>query len=152
MDLSSFIVAVFCLIDDRIANLGRLRGREPAPHALRLRSPHYRGCRRVLVIDEDTELFTYVRRHYAHFFPNLRRVIAPLSPGKQRTCGRPRSSSGKSSSPAAFLTTRSSPSVTRCPCQLTSSPEPIAASASKGRLLSARTPSSRRPSTAFGCT
>lgn len=27
-----------------------------------------------LGIDEDTELFAYFRRHYAHFFPNLRRV------------------------------------------------------------------------------
>jgi hypothetical protein len=25
-------------------------------------------------LDEDTELFEYFRRHYAHFFPNLRRV------------------------------------------------------------------------------
>jgi hypothetical protein len=27
-----------------------------------------------LGLDEDTELFAYFRRHYAHFFPNLRRV------------------------------------------------------------------------------
>jgi hypothetical protein len=27
-----------------------------------------------LGLDEDTELFEYFRRHYAHFFPNLRRV------------------------------------------------------------------------------
>jgi hypothetical protein len=31
MDLSTFIVAAFCLKDDRIADLGRLRGRGPAP-------------------------------------------------------------------------------------------------------------------------
>jgi len=31
LDLSTFIVAVFCLIDDRIADLGRLRARGPAP-------------------------------------------------------------------------------------------------------------------------
>ena len=31
LDLSTFIVAVLCLIDDRIADLGRLRGRGPAP-------------------------------------------------------------------------------------------------------------------------
>jgi len=31
MDLSSFIVAIFCLIDDRLKDLGRLRGRGPAP-------------------------------------------------------------------------------------------------------------------------
>ena len=27
-----------------------------------------------LRLDEDTELFAYFRRHYAHFFPNLRQV------------------------------------------------------------------------------
>jgi hypothetical protein len=31
MDLSTFIVAVFCLIDDPLKDLGRLRGRGPAP-------------------------------------------------------------------------------------------------------------------------
>src|SRR3712207_6989308 len=27
-----------------------------------------------LGLDEDTQLFAYFRRHYAHFFPDLRRV------------------------------------------------------------------------------
>src|SRR5215216_31647 len=45
--------------------------------------------------------------------------IAPPLPGRQRTCGRPRNSSGESSSPA-FLTTLPSPYATRCPCQLAS--------------------------------
>jgi hypothetical protein len=47
-----------------------------------------------LGLDKDTELFAYFRRHYAHFFPNLR-CIAPPSAGRQRTCGRSRSSSGQ---------------------------------------------------------
>ncbi len=29
VDLNTFIIAVFCLIDDRIADLGRLRARGP---------------------------------------------------------------------------------------------------------------------------
>jgi len=31
MDLSTFIVAVFCLIDDHVKDLGHLRGRGPTP-------------------------------------------------------------------------------------------------------------------------
>ena len=31
MDLNTSIVAVFCLIDDRLKDLGRLRARGPAP-------------------------------------------------------------------------------------------------------------------------
>ena len=31
MDLSTFIISVFCLIDDRIKELGRIRQRGPAP-------------------------------------------------------------------------------------------------------------------------
>lgn len=31
MGLSTFIISVFCLIDDRIEELGRLRGRGPTP-------------------------------------------------------------------------------------------------------------------------
>jgi hypothetical protein len=27
-----------------------------------------------LGLDEDTQLFAYFRRHYAHYFPNLMRV------------------------------------------------------------------------------
>ncbi len=46
MDLSTFIVAVFCLIDDRLKDLlGRLRARGPAPHALGFGSAQHRGRR-----------------------------------------------------------------------------------------------------------
>ena len=31
MDLNTFIIAVLCLIDDRIVDLGRLRARGPTP-------------------------------------------------------------------------------------------------------------------------
>ena len=31
MDLSTFIITVFCLIDDQLKDLGRLRERGPAP-------------------------------------------------------------------------------------------------------------------------
>src|SRR3712207_2880727 len=74
MDLSPFIFAVFCLIDDRIKDLGRLRERGPAPTLSDSEVLTIEVVGEFLGLDEDTELFAYFRRHYAHFFPNLRYV------------------------------------------------------------------------------
>jgi hypothetical protein len=74
VDLSTFIVAVFCLIDDRIAELGRLRARGPTPTLCDSEVLTIEIVGEFLGLDEDTELFVYFRRHYAHFFPNLRCV------------------------------------------------------------------------------
>ena len=74
MDLSTFIVAVFCLIDDRLMDLGRLRARGPAPTLCDSEVLTIEVVGEFLGLDEDTELFAYFRRHYAHFFPNLRQV------------------------------------------------------------------------------
>jgi hypothetical protein len=74
VDLSTFIVAVFCLIDDRLKDLGRLRGRGPTPTLCDSEVLTIEVVGEFLGIDEDTGLFAYFRRHYAHFFPNLRRV------------------------------------------------------------------------------
>ena len=69
MDPSTFIIAVFCLIDDRSADLGCLRGTRTRPNALRLRGHHHRARRRELLgPDEDTELFGYFRSYYGRFF------------------------------------------------------------------------------------
>jgi hypothetical protein len=74
MNLSTFIVAVFCLIDDRLEALGRLRGRGPAPTLCDSEVLSIEVVGEFLGIDKDTELFAYFRPHYAHFFPNLLRV------------------------------------------------------------------------------
>jgi Transposase DDE domain len=74
MDLSTFIIAIFCLIDDRIAELGRLRARGPTPTLCDSKVLTIEVVGEFLGLDEDTELFAYFRRHYAHFFPNLRCV------------------------------------------------------------------------------
>jgi hypothetical protein len=71
MDLSTFIVAVFCLIDDQLKNLGRLRERGPTPTLCDSEVLTIEVVGEFLGIDEDTEPFAYFRRHYAHFFPNL---------------------------------------------------------------------------------
>ena len=74
MDLNTFIVAVFCLIDDRIADLGRLRERGPAPTLSDAEVLTIEVVGEFLGVDRDTEFFAYFQRHYAHFFPNLLRV------------------------------------------------------------------------------
>ncbi len=74
MDLSTFIIAVFCLINDRLKDLGRLRERGPAPTLCDSEVLTIEVVGEFLGLDEDTELFTYFRRHYVHFFSNLLRV------------------------------------------------------------------------------
>src|SRR5215218_5042875 len=74
MDLSTFIITVFCLIDDQLKDLGRLRERGPAPTLYDSEVLTIEVVGEFLGLDEDTELFAYFRRHYAHFLPNLRCV------------------------------------------------------------------------------
>ena len=74
MDLSTLIVAVFCLIDDRLRDFGRLRARGPAPTLADSEVLTIEVVGEFLGLDEDTELFAYFRRHYAHYFPDLLRV------------------------------------------------------------------------------
>ncbi len=74
MDLSSFIVAVFCLIDDRLEGLGRLRARGPTSRLCDSEVLTIEVVGEFLGLDEDTELFAYFRRHYPHFFPKLLHV------------------------------------------------------------------------------
>jgi Transposase DDE domain len=73
MDLSTFIVAVFCLIDDRLKER-RIRSRGPTPTLCDSEVLTIEVVGEFLGLDEDTELFAYFQRHYAHFFPNLRCV------------------------------------------------------------------------------
>jgi hypothetical protein len=74
VDLSTFIISVFCLIDDRIADLGSLRARGPTPTLCDSEVLTIEVVGEFLGIDEDSELLAYFRRHYPHFFPNLLRV------------------------------------------------------------------------------
>ncbi len=74
MDLSTLIVAVFCLIDDRLRGFGRLRARGPAPTLADSEVLTIEVVGEFLGLDEDTELFACFRRHYAHYFPDLLRV------------------------------------------------------------------------------
>jgi hypothetical protein len=73
MDLNTFIVAVFCLIDDRLKER-RIRSRGPAPTLTDSEVITIELVGEFLGLDEDKKLFAYFQRHYAHYFPNLRCV------------------------------------------------------------------------------
>ena len=73
MDLDTLIVTVFCLIDDALDGQ-RLRLRGPQPVLADAEVLTMEAVGEYLAMDQDKAIFTYFRRHFAHFFPALRRV------------------------------------------------------------------------------
>ncbi len=73
MDLSTFIVAVFCLVDNRIQGL-RLRSRGPAPKLSDAEVLTIEIVGEFLGLDTDKGLHLFFRRHYADWFPALGEV------------------------------------------------------------------------------
>ena len=73
MDLNTFIVAVFCLVEIASTTSGG-SGRGPAPTLSDSEVLTIEVVGEFLGMDQDTEVFGYFRRHYAHFFPRLSRV------------------------------------------------------------------------------
>ena len=75
MDLESFIIAVFCGIDDFVrAWRHKLRQRGPAPTLADREVLTIETVGEFLSIDTDRGLYAYFRRHFSHFFPRLRTV------------------------------------------------------------------------------
>ncbi len=77
MDLDDFIIAVFCHIDEAIPTvLGgqRLRQRGASPTLADSEVITMEVVGEYLGLEQDSALFAYFRRHYAHFFPALRTV------------------------------------------------------------------------------
>ena len=98
MYLSTFIVAVFCLIDDRLKGR-RIRQRGPAPKLSDAEVLTIEIVGEFLGIDTDKAIYLFLCRHYGEWFPALGEVHRTLpSLGRQPTSGRSRSASGKSSS------------------------------------------------------
>jgi hypothetical protein len=73
MDLNTFMVTVFCLIDDWLDGQ-RLRhaGFAPSLHDSEVLTMEVVG--EFLELDADTQLWDYFRRHWADWFPALRQV------------------------------------------------------------------------------
>ena len=76
MDLSTFIVAVFCLVDDQLKGK-RIRQRGPTPKLSDSEVLTIEIVGEFLGLDTDKALYGYFRRHYAQWFPTpLGRSIA----------------------------------------------------------------------------
>ena len=73
MDLSTFIVAVFCLIDSRVQDR-RLRARGPLPKLSDAEVLTIEVVGEFLGMDTDEAIFRYFREHYSEWFPALGKV------------------------------------------------------------------------------
>ncbi len=78
MDLDGLMIGTYCVIDDGLkAWLGvrRLRQRGPEPvladSEVLTEVLTMEVVGEYLGLDQDTELYSYFRRHYSHFFPAL---------------------------------------------------------------------------------
>ena len=71
MDLNTFIVTVYCLIDEWLAQQPRLRQRGFAPALSDGEVLTIEVGGEFLGIDTDTGLYRYFRRHYGDWFPAL---------------------------------------------------------------------------------
>ena len=74
LDLDTFIVNMFCLIDDTLnlhLSQKRLRERGPQPRLADSEVLAIEIVGEYLGINQDKAMFDYFRRHYAHFFPAL---------------------------------------------------------------------------------
>jgi hypothetical protein len=75
MELPTFIVTVFCLIDDWLAGQPQpLRQRGPRPILADSEVLTIECVGEFLGIDTDSGLYQYFRRHWAGWFPALRQV------------------------------------------------------------------------------
>jgi hypothetical protein len=74
VDLDTFIVAVFCLIDDRLKDWEPLRQRGPAPKLSDAEVLTIEIVGEFLGLDTDKSMHSFFRRHYAQWFPALRFV------------------------------------------------------------------------------
>jgi hypothetical protein len=73
VDLSTFIVAVFYLIDSRVQDR-RLRARGPLPKLSDAEVLTIEVVGEFLGMDTDEAIFRYFREHYGEWFPALRKI------------------------------------------------------------------------------
>lgn len=73
MDLSTFIIAVFCLVDDWLEDK-RWRQRGPQPTLADSEVLTMEIVGEFLGLDEDRAIYHHFRQHWADWFPALRRV------------------------------------------------------------------------------
>ncbi|ARA93314.1 hypothetical protein AWN76_009160 [Rhodothermaceae bacterium RA] len=91
MSLTDYIITVFCLIDDMLAEMKddglNLRRRGPAPQLADSVVLAREIIGEFLGYDTDSGIFHYFRRHHVAFFRNSCRCIARPSPERPPTFG-----------------------------------------------------------------
>jgi hypothetical protein len=98
MDLDTFIIAVFCLVDEAILQVTgghRLRERGPAPLLADSEVLTMEVVGEYLGLAQDSALFAYFGQHYAHFFPALSRLPGRRLCVKRPTCGGSKNAYGR---------------------------------------------------------
>ena len=73
MDLNTFIVSVFCLVDDQLKGR-RIRQRGPSPKLSDAEVLTIEIVGEFLGLDTDKALYRYFRRHYREWFPALGKI------------------------------------------------------------------------------
>ena len=73
MDITTFMIAVYCLMEDHLAGQ-RLRKRGPQPTLRDSEVLTMEVVGEFLGIDTDSNIFTHFRRHYADWFPGMREI------------------------------------------------------------------------------
>jgi Transposase DDE domain len=73
MDITTFIIATFCLIDDHLAGQ-KLRSRGPQPRLKDSEVLTIEVVGEFLGMEKDRAIFTHFRHHYADWFPGLRKI------------------------------------------------------------------------------
>jgi hypothetical protein len=74
VDLSTFVIAVFCLADDWLKERGPLRQRGPEPKLSDAEVLTMEIVGEFLGMDTDEGIYDHFRRHYGEWFPALRGV------------------------------------------------------------------------------
>jgi len=91
MDLETFVIAVFCLVDDFVRDLcrgWRLRRRGPAPALADSEVLTIEAVGEFLGLDTDRALHAHFRRTSATSSPACGWCTGPRSCGRRRTSGR----------------------------------------------------------------
>jgi len=73
MDITTFMIAVYCLIDDTIAGT-RLRKRGPQPTLRDSEVLTIEVVGEFLGLDTESTIFTHFCRYYSDWFPGLRQI------------------------------------------------------------------------------
>jgi hypothetical protein len=73
MDITTFIIASFCLIDDQLTGR-RLRSRGPQPTLKDSEVLTMEVVGEFLGLDEDKAIYAHFRQHYADWFPDLLKI------------------------------------------------------------------------------